>query len=85
MFTGKVTHPGELKTRDEIEKYRLNTSLEDQLKDAPFLLKMANHALSLHFEQEPNYNYLKFYFEKNIMELDIVPSIYIDWEPSNNF
>ena len=42
---------------------------------------MAEHAQSLSFEQEPDYNYLKFYFEKNIMELDIVPSIHIDWEP----
>jgi len=43
------------------------------------LHEFAKEVSSLKFEEEPNYNKLRFLLEKNLLVVDKVPSKYMDW------
>jgi len=44
-----------------------------------FLLNFAEAVTALKFEEEPNYNRLRFLLEKNVLNLNQTPSKYMDW------
>lgn len=43
------------------------------------LLPLAEYIYSLKFEEEPNYNKIKFMITKNLLDVNIVPNYSYDW------
>ena len=60
-------------------KYKIDTSAEQLCENTKYLLPFAKHVLNLAFDEEPNYNKLKFMLVKNLLDSDIIPSKRIEW------
>ena len=67
-------------TTNSVIKYKMETTPEQLCKDAQFLLPFAKAVYKLGFDEKPNYNQLKFMFQKNLMDKDLVPDKEYDWE-----
>ena len=44
-----------------------------------FFTSYAEYVYGLKFEEEPNYNYLRFILTKNLMNIDLFPDKNFDW------
>ena len=49
-----------------------------------FLIQFAKIVYELKFDEEPDYSYLKFILEKNLMENDMFPNKQFDWTKRRN-
>ena len=58
----------------KIGNMKINSSVKELCKKTPFLEEFARYTYQLKFEEEPNYNYLKFNLAKQLLDLDIAPN-----------
>ena len=64
----------------KILEFKTNTPPEDFLgKRAKYLIPLLQYAYDLEFEEKPDYERLKFMFQKVLMDKDFMPDRVFDW------
>ena len=68
-------------TVEEAAEMKLNQQPHEFLTDPrnKCLIPLAEYIYSIGFEEEPNYNKIKFLITKNILDIDMVPNFKYDW------
>ena len=49
------------------------------LYQCPFLIEYMEAVYDLQFDEKPDYSYLRFLFEKNLMNEEMIPDNKFDW------